>query len=251
METTVLAVPEKASAARAGLWQGLALAVAIALVYWRIVAALCGDWVHDPNYSHGFFVPLFCAWVVWRERERLKSIPSRPSNGGLLVILGPGRLDARRLRRGTLSFAHIPALPDRGAGHIYARVAPVSGATLSLGSAFPDGAAARDCVQSDCLPAAVSSVAISKRPAGPRRRAGAARREYHSIAFAHARRSRGVQRNSIARFADHTGRLLRIYLRAAENPAHGSGDCGGSDCRGRQRRADHGQRSAGPVLESG
>jgi len=88
METTVLVVPEKASAARAGLWQGLVLAVAIALVYWRIVAALCGDWVHDPNYSHGFFVPLFCAWVVWRERERLKSIPSRPSNSGLLVILG-------------------------------------------------------------------------------------------------------------------------------------------------------------------
>ena len=73
---------------RRTLLQLIVLLAAIGVVYYRIVLLLCGDWIHDPNYSHGFFVPLFCAWVVWHERTRLKAVPARPSNSGLLVIAG-------------------------------------------------------------------------------------------------------------------------------------------------------------------
>lgn len=88
METTVIVIPEEAVSSRSERLQWLVVVAAIAGVYYGIVGRMCADWVHDPNYSHGFFVPIFCAWVIWRERERLKAVPSKPSNSGLLVIAG-------------------------------------------------------------------------------------------------------------------------------------------------------------------
>ncbi len=45
-----------------------------------------GQWLHDPNYSHGFFVPAFSLYVIWNERDRLKKLPLAPSWTGLLVL---------------------------------------------------------------------------------------------------------------------------------------------------------------------
>jgi len=64
------------------------LVVLIALLYHGVLAALVADWWTDPNDSHGFIVPIFCAWVIWKERKRLADTPRRPSWYGLLVITG-------------------------------------------------------------------------------------------------------------------------------------------------------------------
>jgi exosortase len=64
------------------------LAALIGLLYYRILAALTADWWTDPNYSHGFIVPIFCCWVIWMERRRIADSPVRPSWFGLFVILG-------------------------------------------------------------------------------------------------------------------------------------------------------------------
>ncbi len=40
----------------------------------------------NPYFGHGFFVPLFSAYVVWIERDRLARVPIRPSWSGLLVL---------------------------------------------------------------------------------------------------------------------------------------------------------------------
>jgi exosortase len=48
---------------------------------------LLSQWWHDPNFSHGFFVPLFAAFVIWQERDRLVRILPQPSWSGLAVLL--------------------------------------------------------------------------------------------------------------------------------------------------------------------
>jgi len=50
------------------------------------LAHLAGQWWNDPNYSHGFFVPLFAAFVIWQERARLSALNPRPSWSGLLFL---------------------------------------------------------------------------------------------------------------------------------------------------------------------
>ncbi|MGH9573317.1 MAG: exosortase/archaeosortase family protein [Candidatus Acidiferrales bacterium] len=73
---------------RVALLQYGALGLCIIGLYFRILIQLAESWVDNPNYSHGFFVPVFCAWVVWRERRRFAEAPVRPSNAGLFVIFG-------------------------------------------------------------------------------------------------------------------------------------------------------------------
>jgi exosortase len=55
-------------------------------VYAPILGRLVAQWWGDPNFSHGFFVPVFAAYVAWQERSRLALIPRRPSWTGLLVV---------------------------------------------------------------------------------------------------------------------------------------------------------------------
>jgi len=68
-------------------WQVAILATLFFWLYGSTIAHLVGQWWSDPNFSHGFFVPLFSAFVIWRERDRLAHIPLRPSWSGLAVLL--------------------------------------------------------------------------------------------------------------------------------------------------------------------
>jgi exosortase len=45
------------------------------------------QWWHDPNFSHGFFVPGFSLLILWRDRFRLRSTPNVPSGWGILVVV--------------------------------------------------------------------------------------------------------------------------------------------------------------------
>ncbi len=68
-------------------WLQLAVLFALMCVlYYGIVASLVSDWWSDPNFSHGFFVPLFSALIVWQRRKKLASLPLQPSWSGILVI---------------------------------------------------------------------------------------------------------------------------------------------------------------------
>jgi exosortase D (VPLPA-CTERM-specific) len=80
------------------LWQPVVLALISLWLYWPTLVHLLGQWWHDPNFSHGFFVPLFSAFVIWQERDRLARILTRPSWSGLLVLCaGLGILIVGRL----------------------------------------------------------------------------------------------------------------------------------------------------------
>lgn len=56
------------------------------LVYLPALYDLILDWANDPNYSHGFLVPLISGWLIWKERENLKKIRLRTDRFGLVLL---------------------------------------------------------------------------------------------------------------------------------------------------------------------
>lgn len=64
------------------------LALLLAVLYYRIIANLVVEWWTDPNYSHGFIIPIFCAWIVWKKRKDLASESAKLSWLGIIVIAG-------------------------------------------------------------------------------------------------------------------------------------------------------------------
>jgi exosortase len=69
-------------------WKLLLLLALIAAVYYDVVWRLIRDWSDDPNFSHGFIVPLFSAFIVWTKRKELSALAIEPSNWGFPVIVG-------------------------------------------------------------------------------------------------------------------------------------------------------------------
>jgi exosortase len=68
------------------LWQVTVLLAVSVWLYWSILVHLVGQWWNSPDFSHGFFVPLFSGYVVWQERRKLAAIPVRPSWAGLPIV---------------------------------------------------------------------------------------------------------------------------------------------------------------------
>ncbi|RJP20370.1 MAG: exosortase [Deltaproteobacteria bacterium] len=48
------------------------------------------QWSDDPNFSHGFLVPLFSAFLIWRRRYEIHLFPAASSCGKGLILLGIG-----------------------------------------------------------------------------------------------------------------------------------------------------------------
>jgi exosortase len=62
------------------------LGVLVLWLYWSVLFHLAGQWWHNPNFSHGFFVPLFSAFVIWQDRHQFARLPLRPSWFGLAIL---------------------------------------------------------------------------------------------------------------------------------------------------------------------
>jgi exosortase len=59
----------------------------LALSYAPVLAHLVRQWNNDPDMSHGFFVPLVFALIIWQRREELAAIKPRPNWWGLVLVL--------------------------------------------------------------------------------------------------------------------------------------------------------------------
>jgi exosortase len=57
-------------------------------LYHQVLFRLGVQWYQDPDYSHGFLVPLLAAYFVWERRQRLLALPIVPSvwGAGLLGL---------------------------------------------------------------------------------------------------------------------------------------------------------------------
>ena len=63
----------------------LLLALLVVIIYLPVLRDLVVRWWDDPNYSHGFLVPLVAAFLVWRSRADLKTMQAKPRIAGLIV----------------------------------------------------------------------------------------------------------------------------------------------------------------------
>jgi exosortase len=87
MNTIAQAAP---SAARleAALPKGLVIAGLVAALYAPVVSQMVVQWWQNPDYSHGFVVPLFVGYVLYQRRHKLQQVSIEPSHLGFPVMLG-------------------------------------------------------------------------------------------------------------------------------------------------------------------
>lgn len=68
-------------------WPGFLLTAVLVALYAPVLSRLVLQWYNDPDYSHGFIVPLLSAYLIWQRRKKLAQVAHRPSYTGLLVVL--------------------------------------------------------------------------------------------------------------------------------------------------------------------
>ncbi len=59
---------------------------AYVFLYWHVMADLASDWSCDPNFSHGFIIPLVFLYMIRHKKHTLEAIDKQPSNWGFLIL---------------------------------------------------------------------------------------------------------------------------------------------------------------------
>lgn len=68
-----------------------ALASGFVWAYWTTLTQIASKWTHDPQYSHGYLVPLFACGLMWIRRERWfesEAAISRPAIFSIALAAG-------------------------------------------------------------------------------------------------------------------------------------------------------------------
>jgi exosortase len=68
-------------------FSAMLLSALVAVLYAPVLGSLARQWWGDPNYGHGFFVPVYAGYLLWLERNRWSAVPQRASNFGLAIML--------------------------------------------------------------------------------------------------------------------------------------------------------------------
>jgi exosortase len=67
-------------------WGSVLIGMLLAAVYYRVLAKLVIDWWQIPDFSHGFLVPIFAAYLVWAKRKTLLNTTIAPTWSGITVV---------------------------------------------------------------------------------------------------------------------------------------------------------------------
>ena len=60
------------------MWCGLAVLVAtVGVTYYATERFLVRTWYQEPDYGHGFFVPLFSLYLLWHRRGMVDPLPTK------------------------------------------------------------------------------------------------------------------------------------------------------------------------------
>jgi len=73
---------------RASIKIGIIVACLV-LLYFRVLQGLVSDWIHMPDFSHGFLIPIVSFYFVYERRKQLLALSPSTAWGGLgLIVLG-------------------------------------------------------------------------------------------------------------------------------------------------------------------
>jgi exosortase len=75
--------------------QTLLVAITILLLlacYATTLRGMFDQWMSDEDMSHGVIVPLVLLWIIWRERDRWRRLPLKPSGWGVVLLLAGAAL---------------------------------------------------------------------------------------------------------------------------------------------------------------
>ena len=67
-------------------WRAVLIGALLMAAYWRVLAKLVTDWWQIPDFSHGFLVPVFAAYLIWVKRKALRDTRIVPNWTGIPVI---------------------------------------------------------------------------------------------------------------------------------------------------------------------
>ena len=67
-------------------WGAALIGILMMAVYYRVLAKLVTDWWQIPDFSHGFLVPIFAAYLVWANRKTLLKAKVAPTWSGVAVV---------------------------------------------------------------------------------------------------------------------------------------------------------------------
>ncbi len=68
------------------IWGILGVGVVMSAVYASMLSRLASRWTNEPDYSHGFLVPVFSAFLLWVRRDMIRLAPVGGSWWGLVLI---------------------------------------------------------------------------------------------------------------------------------------------------------------------
>src|SRR5438105_14434628 len=73
---------------RWGIWAPLAIAGCVLVLSAPVLLRLVGQWWSDPDYSHGFFVPFFSAYLIWSRRGSLAKLNQKATCWPIFLLPG-------------------------------------------------------------------------------------------------------------------------------------------------------------------
>jgi exosortase len=85
-----LAVPQahRSNASSPYVWLPYAsIAILLVVLYYRVAIKLVYDWYTIPDYSHGFLVPFFAAFLIWDKRKVLEATPIKQTWSGIVLVV--------------------------------------------------------------------------------------------------------------------------------------------------------------------
>lgn len=77
----------KINITKSTLIQAAILAAAFVFVYQKAISELIYDWSNNPNFSHGFLIPLVALYMIWFKKNELRLMDRQSSFTGVIVII--------------------------------------------------------------------------------------------------------------------------------------------------------------------
>jgi exosortase len=62
------------------------IVILLIALYYQVIWKLVTDWLQIPDFSHGFLVPPFAAYLVWVKRKTLGDTELKPTWSGIAVV---------------------------------------------------------------------------------------------------------------------------------------------------------------------